>query len=152
MYKVGQVIYTIIVDKQIVMPLQIIEEVTIKNLEGEETQYKVLLPNNKKQKVNIEKLSNVFVDLDEASAFLLENAKNAIDEMILKAVDLEEKFFVPKKVTPNVVQERNEDTNKVTIELGDGQKANINIDNLKQYNLQNPNENEEQIEKESTSA
>lgn len=152
MYKVGQVIYTIIVDKQIVMPLQIIEEVTIKNLEGEETQYKVLLPNNKKQKVNIEKLSNVFVDLDEASAFLLENAKNAIDEMILKAVDLEEKFFVPKKVTPNVVQERNEDTNKVTIELGDGQKANINIDNLQQYNLQNPNENEEQIEEESTSA
>ena len=152
MYKVGQVIYTIIVDKQIVMPLQIIEEVTIKNLEGEETQYKVLLPNNKKQKVNIEKLSNVFVDLDEASAFLLENAKNAIDEMILKAVDLEEKFFVPEKVTPDVVQKCNEDTNKVTIELGDGQKANINIDNLQQYNLQNPNENEEQIEEESTSA
>jgi len=152
MYKVGQVIYTIIVDKQIVMPLQIIEEVTIKNLEGEETQYKVLLPNNKKQKVNIEKLSNVFVDLDEASSFLLENAKNAIDEMILKAVDLEEKFFVKKEKSLVEKEACNEDPNKVTIELGDGQKANINIDNLQQYSLDNPEEEEKQIEEESASA
>lgn len=152
MYKVGQVIYTIIVDKQIVMPLQIIEEVTIKNLEGEETQYKVLLPNNKHQKVNIEKLSNVFVDLDDAASFLLENAKNAIDEMILKAVDLEEKFFVKKEKTLVEKVACNEDPNKVTIELGDGQKANINIGNLQQYSLDKPVEEEKQIEEESAFA
>ena len=52
-YEVGQIIYTILEDKRIILPVQIVEQVVIKNLTGEETNYKVLLPNKKSQKVSI---------------------------------------------------------------------------------------------------
>ena len=61
-YKVGQILYTILKDRQIIIPIQVIEQITVKDLESERTNYKVLLPNKKSQKINIEKLENVFLD------------------------------------------------------------------------------------------
>ena len=63
MYEVGQVLYTIIEDKQIVVPVKVIEQVTVKTLDGEQTNYKLLLPNNKSQKVDMSKFKNVFKDI-----------------------------------------------------------------------------------------
>ena len=86
MYSVGQIIYSILEDKQILLPLQIVEQVTIKNLEGEETKYTVLVPNKNHQKLSLDKFKKVFDDLDEASSYLLNNAKKAIDDMVMKAI------------------------------------------------------------------
>ena len=40
-YEVGQIIYTILEEKQLVLPVQVVEQVVVKNLTGEETNYKV---------------------------------------------------------------------------------------------------------------
>lgn len=134
MYSVGQVIYTVLEEKKIVLPVKVIEEVTIKNLEGEKTNYKVLLPNHKNQKISIEKLDKTFKDAQQASDFLIENAKQAIDEMIFSAISLEEKFFGNVK-DKEEIDACKKDNNSVKIDLGDGNVANINISELEKASI-----------------
>lgn len=134
-YKVGQILYTIIKDRQIVVPVQVVEQITVKDLESEKTNYKVLLPNKKTQKVNIEKLDNVFLDLDEVSEYILTKTKESVDKMVEDAIHLEDTFF---KVSSNkdidiaCINDNNQvkinGNNKLKIDLGNGQVANI-IDN-----------------------
>lgn len=146
MYDVGQVVYALLENKKIIIPIRIIEEITIKNLESEITTYKVLIPNNKKEKVNLDKFDHVFSTVDEASSYMIENAKKAIDDLAFKAVELEEKFFSSKEESDACIN----DINNVKIDLGDGTTANVNINNLENLNLQNKN-SEKSIE-ESASA
>ena len=128
MYDVGQVVYALLENKKIIIPIRIIEEITIKNLESEITTYKVLIPNNKKEKVNLDKFDNVFNTVDEASNYMIENAKKAIDDL-----ELEEKFFSTKEKSDTCIN----DVDNVKIDLGDGTTANVNIKNLENLNLQN---------------
>ena len=134
MYEVGQIVYSIIEERQILLPLQIIEQVTTKNLEGELTQYKVLVPNKNKQKLNLNKFDKVFEDLDDASDYLLKNAKNAIEEMVLKAIELEENSFAKKEIAKKENLTCKNEPNKVKIELGDGLVANIDASQLDNIN------------------
>ena len=139
MYEVGQIVYSIIEERQILLPLQIIEQVITKNLEGELTQYKVLVPNKNRQKLNLNKFDKVFEDLDDASDYLLKNAKNAIEEMVLKAIELEENSFAKKEIAKKEIAKKENSTcknepNKVKIELGDGLVANIDASQLDNIN------------------
>jgi len=136
MYEVGQILYTIIEDKQIVVPVKVIEQVTIKTLDGEETNYKLLLPNNKLQKVDMSKFKNVFKDISVIENKLVEKAKSAIDQMLIDAITLEEKFFASKekevKTSNEETQTCNNEINSVKIDLGDGVIANIDKNNIDQ--------------------
>ena len=134
MYEVGQIVYSILEERQILLPLQIIEQVITKNLEGELTQYKVLVPNKNQQKLNLNKFDKVFEDLDDASDYLLKNAKNAIEEMVLKAIELEENSFTKKEITKKENSTCKNEPNKVKIELGDGLVANIDASQLENIN------------------
>ena len=134
-YKVGQILYTILKDRQIVMPIQVIEQITIKDLESERTNYKVLLPNKKSQKINIERLENVFLDLDEVTEYILSRTKESVDKMVEDAINLEDTFFnskVSKDIDIACINENNKviinGNNKLKINLENGQVANI-IDN-----------------------
>lgn len=134
MYQVGQILYTIIEDKKIIVPVRIIEEVTIKNLDYEKTIYKVMLPNKKSQKVELDRFDQVFREIEEASNFLIDNAKKAIEKISYDALELEEKFF-RKEDTKEVVPQIddgvcNNDDKKVKIDLGDGTSASINVDQI----------------------
>ena len=149
MYSVGQIIYSILEDKQILLPLQIVEQVIIKNLEGEETKYTVLVPNKNHQKLSLDKFDKVFDDLDEASSYLLNNAKKAIDDMVMKAIELEDLNFKKKenKLIDNSTC-KNEPDN-IKIELGDGIKANISPKELEKLNANNLSEESKNIEEDS---
>lgn len=129
-YSVGQVLYTIIKEKQIVIPVRVVEQIIKKNLDGEETSYKVSLPNKKNQKVNLEKLENVYQDLDDVNNFLLKKSKETIDKMIEDAMTLEIEFF-EEKVEEVIDACINESTNsiiesdQIKVDLGNGQVANL---------------------------
>ena len=132
MHKVGQILYSIIEDKKIIIPVQVIEEITVKNLDFEKTSYKVKLPNKKNQKVDLDRFSNVFDELDKATEFMLKNAKSAIEKISFEALELEEKFFSKEseaKDNEDSVTCNNEDT-KIKIDLGDGTKASIDMDEI----------------------
>ena len=91
-----------------------------------------LEPNKKNQKVDLDRFSNVFDELDKATEFMLENAKTAIEKISFEALELEEKYFseeVKVKINEDLDKCNNEDT-KIKIDLGDGTKASINMDEI----------------------
>jgi hypothetical protein len=117
MYEVGQVLYTILEDKQIVIPVRVIEQVTTKTIEGQKTDYKFQLPNTKNQTVSQEKFYNLYNDLSEAESYLINNAKTAIEKMVFE----DEVKSKDESLTCN------NDSDKVKIDLGGGQIANIDM-------------------------
>lgn len=129
-YNVGQVLYTIIKKKQVVIPVRVVEQIIKKNLDGEETSYKVLLPNKKSQKVDLEKLENVFQDLDDVNSYLLKKSKSTIDKMIEDAMILEEDFFEEKakeEIDMCISETKNSiiNSDQIKVDLGNGQVANL---------------------------
>jgi hypothetical protein len=159
-YEVGQILYTILKDKQAIIPVKIVEQIVIKDLEGEVTNYKVLLPNKKGKKISIDKLDNTFEDLDEVNEFILERAKSSISKMIESAINLEEEFFniVEEKLNRDSLKCKNETNNsiiknnQIKINLDNGQTANI-IDNTNILNTSIINGKEkEEINNESTTS
>jgi len=142
MNSVGQILYCILEKKKIIIPVRVVEEITIKKLNFEKTSYKVILPNMKNEIIDLEKFDNFFDDIEEASSYLIDNAKRAIEDISLKALVLEEKFFLEEKKEEEeeLVKENiddlvcNNEDEKIKIDLGDGTKATISassIENLK---------------------
>ena len=142
-YNVGDILYAILEEKHIVVPVKVVEQITIKNLEGESINYKVLLPNNKNQQVKINKSLKVYKDLDELNNYMVENAKKSIDNMLENALELEEKYFNLKEslIEKNDTCKLEEnkviiDNKSIKIDLGDGQLANISEIDLKQLDIE----------------
>lgn len=132
-YEVGQILYTIIKEKQLIVPVKVIEQIITKNLESEKIEYKVLLPNSKNQKVSLSKFENVFEDIDKVNDYLLDKAKTSIEKMSEDALELELDFFPSNKSIDKTNECKNEKVdNKINghqkITLNDGTVANI-IDN-----------------------
>jgi len=149
MYEIGQIVYGLLSDKQMLLPLKVIEEITIKNLEKETTTYKVLIPSNKLQKVNLNKFDKVFKSTEQATNFLYEKAKKAVDDLVLNTLEIEEEFFLEevKDVKHKEDLSCNKDKNNIKIDIGDGIKANINIDNVNKFIEPSKIETEIKLEK-----
>ena len=138
MYEVGQILYTILEKKHKVLPLKVVEQVVTKTLEGENIKYTLQLPNNKKTQVSIDKLSNVFVKIEDVKAKLTENANNAIEDMINSSNDLQDKFFSNKNAVEklNIALDSIESIKKEPIEdhfkvdLGNGQVGKIKVNDI----------------------
>ena len=147
-YEVGQIVYAIIEEKHMIIPVKVIEQIVIKNLEGEQINYKVMLPNKKNQKVSINKLSLLFNDLDDVNDYLIENAKKSIEEMIESAIEMEEKHFDSKNKVKDISFLKDDDTckeenkkdiingNTIKVDLGDGQIANISQNEIEDLPLE----------------
>tara|TARA_B100000123_G_scaffold147329_1_gene108860 strand:- start:111 stop:572 length:462 start_codon:yes stop_codon:yes gene_type:complete len=140
MYDVGQILYTVLTDKQIVVPVKVVEQVIVKTLEGEKVDYKLQLPNKKNQKVSIDKFLNLYEDIISVEEYLTSNAKNAIEKMIKDADTLNRQFFLKEEVIDACNNETNSDiinhdknNNSIKIELENGQKANINLENINSF-------------------
>ena len=143
MHSVGQILYCILEKKKIIIPVRVVEEITIKKIDFEKTSFKVQLPNTKDETVDLEKFDNFFDDIEEASNYLIDNAKRAIEDISLKALDLEEKFFSTKTKEEELVEkslddlECNNEDEKIKISLGDGTKATISASSIESLNLNN---------------
>ena len=137
MYNVGQVLYTILQKQQQILPIKVVEQVTKKTLEGEKTEFFVKIPTNKKsENFNLNDFNNVYLSLEEVKNKLLENAITSIEAMVSKTIVLQEKHFEAKEKEELVVKTQDEnlscnnENNHVKIDLGNGQIANLNINNL----------------------
>lgn len=135
MYEVGQLIYTIIEDKHKVMPLKVSEQVTTKTLEGEKTVYKAILPGSNK-KVLLSKLSNIWTDLEEVKEHMLQNASQAIDNMLDETNKIREKYFIDKELIDtcnidskeDIIESDVVDQSTIKVDLGNGQIGKLKID------------------------
>lgn len=131
MYNVGQILYCIIESHFKVIPIKVIEKVSIENLEGSTTEFFVQLPDTEEfKKVSLKKFKKVFVSLDEVKIDLLENANKSIIKMIDDANELKSKVFNEKLEIKNAFEEKNE---KVSIKLQDGFVGKISLKEFKDF-------------------
>ena len=130
-YEVGQVLYVVLRSQQTVIPVQVIEQILRRTLEGEQTTYTVNVPTSNAReplkKMSLDDLDgNVYDSLDGVNGALLENAKAAIDGLISKANAVASKYFVVEKSIPvPLLPEAPEDRVQVTLE--DGTVANVKV-------------------------
>lgn len=135
MYKVGQVLFTITKEGgNKVIPIKIIEKVTITDIESETIEYKVILPIEESKKIPLSKFDKLFESLDEVNNYLFTNAKNNIVKILNETKELtsffnskDEKSLELDKVISDNQECKNEDE-YVIIDLGDGKKAKIKPD------------------------
>lgn len=151
MYEVGQTIYTIIEDKYKVVPLKISEQIVTKTLNGETVSYKALMPNKKQQKIDLQKLTNVYTNIEEVKQYMLNNAENAINEVLRETSTIENKYFKKQDDIACNIESKNDIINsppppvesieeKIQVDLGDGTTANLNIKSIESVLDQKKNE------------
>lgn len=132
MYNVGDIIYSTIPESGKIVPLQIVEISIIKKIDSEETQYKVKLPTKTEKIYNLNKFPKVFTSIDDIQEYLLSNAKNAIEQMVFEAEDLEQRYFSKihrvEKLNDEVNIECKNEAEYVKIDLGNGQIGKIKPD------------------------
>ena len=134
MYEVGQILYTVIENRQKVYPVKVVEQVVKKTLDGEFVEYTVKIPGSKEKNVSLKKFKKIFDDLEEVNSYLSNNAKSAIDRMIESAKTLQDSYFKEEvdvfKEDIVIDETCNNENNDVIIDLGNGQKGKISISNL----------------------
>jgi hypothetical protein len=151
-YDVGQIFYLVGTETAKVIPFRIVEIVTRTTLSGQEKNYIVEMPDNKHTRVDISKLKgNIFSDINALERHMIENAKNAITNMINDALDLAEIAFEIKDIQSSYLNNNliskfdltepkddkelesvqiNKENNIVKVDIGNGIVANMNIEDL----------------------
>ena len=85
-YQVGQVVYLLNSNDLKIFPARIEEEVIRRRSTGEETNYKVMLPNKSKDVVDLSDLdATVFTSETSLREHMIENAIKTIDTLIERA-------------------------------------------------------------------
>ena len=153
-YEVGQIIYLLSTKNTKVFPAKITEEIVRKTIDASITDYVVLLPNKDETSLRLRDISAIpFSSVDDLRSYMIENAQNSINTMISYAVKRSLDIFDDKKdiamqtnTQPQVkVAQKNiekklsdngtDGTEFVNIQLQDGKKARINIENLQKMGL-----------------
>ena len=137
MYEVGQVIYTILEDKYKVVPLKVSEQVITKTLEEEVISYKVLMPGKANKKISLDKIPNVWTNINDIRKHLIDNANNAINKMLHETSSIQNKYFFTKEAVsididtcindPNIDKINSDDHETIKVDLGNGQVGNLKI-------------------------
>ena len=149
-YRVGQILF-LIADASKVVPIQVVEEVIRTTLEGKEKTYIVKFPDKKGTNADIKKVKGqLFKSKDEVKSYMIENAKNAIEQMVMIAEEMSINIFnshpndvaisdesqdlvelesVDKEEIKEKVQPEEGD-GIIRVDLGNGKFGKINVDNL----------------------
>lgn len=150
-YRVGQILF-LIADASKVVPIQVVEEVIRTTLGGKEKTYIIKFPDKKETTADIKKVKGtLFNSKDEVKSYMINNAKDAIEQMVTLAEEMSINIFnvslydTPVYDEPLVLEQLEpEDNDKlkeqkvqpldndgiIRVDLGDGKFGKINVDNL----------------------
>lgn len=93
-YRVGQVLYVVLHKETKIYPMQVVEEVTKKTLNGTETTYMVKGGPNMPEAVQIDRVEGEFFDsATKVQRALLERATNGINTFVENAVAKAQEWF-----------------------------------------------------------
>lgn len=136
MYHIGQVVFVVLNKKQQIFPMQVIEMVTKKTLQGEEVKYCLQAGSDKTTKIMLDQLEGeIFTSADEARHTLVSRVTKQIHAMISNAEKKAVSWYGDDKTElaqtlkvdePSVsfIEENNE---YETVVLPDGQIARIRL-------------------------
>ena len=92
-YRVAQILF-LIADASKVLPIQVIEEVIRTTLEGKEKTYIIKFPDKKETSADIKKIKgNIFISRSDVETYMIDNAKSAIQQMVLHAEEMSINIF-----------------------------------------------------------
>ena len=140
MYDVGQILYLLINKSKKIAPVQVVEQIVRKSIDGEEVSYVVQLPNSEKTKVDLSKIDcEIFTSADLIRKSMIENAILAIDKLVEDSTQISKKIFGDETIkifeptSPGVidiVQEKETSDELMMIDLGNGLRGKIDISKL----------------------
>ena len=97
---VGQVVYVFNRDDHSIIPVQVFEEVVHRKISRVETSYYVRANSKPGAKIALLDLKKqkVFLSIDKARSFMVENATNAIDEICRDALESSSQFSMKEQI------------------------------------------------------
>tara|TARA_B100000214_G_scaffold342844_1_gene290923 strand:- start:1882 stop:2322 length:441 start_codon:yes stop_codon:yes gene_type:complete len=138
-FSVGQVIYLLTKKDPKVYPALVCEEVQKRSLTGNTTSYVVRLPTDDAKEVELERLdAEIFTGIDEARSTMISKATEKIDFILSRAEEISHVFSEfavsensdesePEEV---IESEESQDQEYATVDLGGGQVARINVNDI----------------------
>jgi hypothetical protein len=147
-YSVGQILYFVGAESARVIPVRVVEEVVRTTIDGKEKSYTVELPDEKKTRIGMTKMKGEpFSSVVDVHEHMLRNAKEAIENMVNEAVALTKEAFDVTEATKELtndekletvtkdgdlesVQSESGDDNIVSVDIGNGVMAKMNISDL----------------------
>ena len=146
-YKVGQIFYLVGAETAKVIPFRIVEEVTRTTMKGMEKSFIAELPDKNNTTVDVEKLKGkVFKDTESLRTHMLNNASDAINQMIENAKMISSEAFQINESeaelqSPDVEKENNTtkkgnnsksipENGTVKVDIGNGIVANMKASDL----------------------
>jgi len=130
-YAVGQVVYLLQTKSLSVVPVQVVEQITKNTLNGSETVYNVKIPGKEKMLDLSSFNGEVFEDIREVKAFMIKNITSNIEKMVSQAAQIANEHFPDAEKGVSVFNSENNlstgEYDKVKVDLGDGQLANIRL-------------------------
>lgn len=83
MYEIGQVVFVVLSKKQQIFPMQVVETVTKKTLQGEEIKYCLQAGSDKTTKIMLDQIEGeIFTSADEARSTLISRATLHINRLV----------------------------------------------------------------------
>ena len=132
MYDVGQVLFVVLRKKQKIIPVQVIEQIVRRSMDGETIQYQVKVPGYD-DAMSIESIgTDVYINIDEVKDVLKQNADSAIDSMAKAATSLASSNFLDKY---SLNQTEVDEGESAVVDLGGGKKAKVDMSSLKKLHL-----------------
>ena len=134
-YTVGQILYLLSTKSMKVFPVQVVEEIIKKTIEGTGVNYTVQLPDKEKTRADLADLDvKPFTDVAECKEFMLQNAEASIDDVLNKASTVEKVFKVKKakkiKEPVDKIVQNEESDGIINVDIGGGLKARVNVSEL----------------------
>jgi len=104
MYEIGQVVFVVISKKQQIFPMQVVETVTKKTLQGEEIKYCLQAGSDKSTKIMLDQIDGeIFTSSEDARSTLTSRASLQISRLVDSAVKKAKDWY-----TKEIKQELNE--------------------------------------------
>ena len=126
-YSVGQTIYLLSRRDVKVFPAKVIEEIKRRTVKEEMISYIIRLPNKDMSEVLLEEIdADVFTSIEDVEKKMIENAHHQIKSLLQETVAIEKKFISPKDSQESLPSD------KVEIDLGNGQTGRISLNQLQE--------------------
>jgi len=131
-YEIGSILYLIPDSGFMAIPVQVVEEVIRKSIEGESVDHYVSVPSREEPVLLREINAEIFEELEEVRSHLLQLATSKVEKIINQTDDLASKNFeIVKTTKPKPKKKRSrkskdkETATSGQVDIGGGQKANI---------------------------
>jgi len=145
-YDVGQILYLLINKSQKIAPVQVVEQIVRKSIEGENVSYVVKLPNSEGTKIDLSKIDcEIFISSRDIRSLMVENATSAIDNLVSESVKISQTMFKveaeifnsevntsegEKSIDIMTGDKTDHPDDKTMIDLGNGVKGRIDMSKL----------------------